>query len=87
MTNHATSYFWSLYESLSPQVQRRADKNLKLFQQDPNHPSLHFKRVGRFWSARVGASYRALAVDSDDGLLWVWIGSHDEYERMIKKRP
>ena len=40
--------------------------------------------VGRCWSARVGLTHFALAVDADDGLLWFWIGTHHEYERIIK---
>jgi len=47
------------------------------------HPSLHFKKVGRFRSARVGRNFRALAIETDDGLLWFWIGNHAEYERLI----
>jgi hypothetical protein len=51
--------------------------------QDPRHPSLHFKKVGRFWSVRVGAHYRALAVDAPNGLVWFWIGSHADYDRLL----
>jgi hypothetical protein len=39
--------------------------------------------VGEFWSARIGSNYRALAAEKEDGLEWFWIGSHDEYERLI----
>ena len=46
-------------------------------------PSLHFKRVKRFRSARVGAHYRALAVDVSDGILWFWIGSQADYDRLV----
>lgn len=35
------------------------------------------------WSARVGQSHRAFAVEDGDDFAWVWIGSHDEYEKMI----
>jgi len=51
----------------------------------PAHLSLHFKKVGNFWSVRVGISHRALAVEDGEDYIWVWIGSHDEYERMIKE--
>jgi hypothetical protein len=54
-----------------------------LLQQNPQHPSLHFKRVGRFGSVRVGASFRALGVDAPDGILWFWIGPHEDYDRLI----
>ncbi len=51
---------------------------------DPRHSSLHLKKVGRFWSVRAGHGYRATGVDVDDGILWIWIGTHDEYERVIR---
>jgi hypothetical protein len=41
--------------------------------------------VGRFWSVRVGAHYRALGVDVEDGVLWFWIGTpHAEYDALIR---
>jgi hypothetical protein len=45
---------------------------------------LHFKKVGKVWSIRIMLDYRALAVKDGNDLIWVWIGTHDEYERMIK---
>jgi len=53
--------------------------------QAPRHPSLHFKKVGKFWSARVGRNFRAIAVPDEDDYIWVWIGSHDEYEELLNK--
>jgi len=68
---------------LPAEIRTLADKNFRLLRDDPNHPSLHFKKVGRFRSARVGLQYRALAVEVDEGLLWFWIGNHSEYERLV----
>jgi hypothetical protein len=51
--------------------------------ENPGHPSLRFKKVGSFWSARVGRDYRALAVEDGADFVWVWIGAHDEYDRLI----
>jgi hypothetical protein len=64
-------------------VQKLADQAYALLKDDPRHPSLRFKKVGRFWSARIGAHYRALAVEGDDGLVWFWIGSHADYDRLL----
>jgi hypothetical protein len=58
-----------------------ADANFALLKRNPRHPSLQFKKVGRFWSVRVGLRYRALAVEAEDGYLW--IGSHADYDRLI----
>jgi hypothetical protein len=77
-----TSRFWKNYHSLLASIQKLAKKNFNLLKQDPLHPSLHFKRIGKFWSARVDINYRA--IEDDEDLIWVWIGTHDEYEKMLK---
>ena len=47
------------------------------------HGSLHFKKVGKFYSVRIGISYRALGTEIEEGLLWFWIGTHAEYDKLI----
>lgn len=73
MNHYASPDFWSCYRALPAEVQGLADKSFSLLKADSRHPSLHFKKVGRFWSARVGLHYRAVAVEAPDGLLWFWI--------------
>jgi hypothetical protein len=63
-----------------------ADGGFELLKADPKHPSLHLKKVGRFWSVRVGLHYRALAVEDGEDLVWLWIGHHAEYDRLIGGR-
>jgi len=82
LTHHTTLGFWRCYEALTPIVRALADKQFALLKSDPSHPSLHFKRVRRHRSARIGRHHRALAVEVDDGLLWWWIGTHAEYDRL-----
>jgi hypothetical protein len=84
MRHFASPAFWESYESLPENVRELADKNYRLLKQDPQHPSLHLKRVGRYWSVRVGLRYRALATEVDGDLLWFWIGSHADYDVLIK---
>lgn len=85
MRHFASPQFWSRYAQLPEPIQQLADKNYELLKQNPQHPSLHFKQIGRFWSVRIGLSYRALAVEVPEGLVWFWIGSHVEYDRLIKR--
>jgi hypothetical protein len=68
---------------LPPEVQELADQAYARLKQDPRHPSLRLKKVNRFWSARVGAHYRALAIEATDGLVWFWIGTHADYDRLL----
>jgi hypothetical protein len=49
---------------------------------DPRHPSLHFKRIAGLWSARVGIGHRVLGAERAYGVLWIWIGTHAEYDRL-----
>lgn len=62
MNHYASPAFGDRYEALPKHTRDLADKNFALLKSDPSHPSLHFKRVGRYWSARVGRNYRAVAV-------------------------
>jgi hypothetical protein len=79
----ASPKFWAAYDGLPPSIRKLADANFVLLKRDPRHPSLQFKKVGRYWSVRVGLRYRALAVEADDTYVWFWIGSHADYDRLI----
>lgn len=57
--------------SFPPISRRLADESYELLRRDPKHPSLHFKRLGRFWSVRVGLHYRALAVEHENRMVWL----------------
>lgn len=85
MTHVASSRFWQHYTKLPEDIRVRADKQFALLKQNPSHPSLHFNKVGKFWSARVNAGMRALAVESGGDLIWFWIGDHREYDRILKR--
>jgi hypothetical protein len=80
--HYTTQRFWKCYNALPKAIQRVADQNYELLKADPSHPSLHFKKVGPYWSVRVGKGYRALGVQ--DGISWVWIGTHAEYDQLIR---
>ena len=84
MNSSTTKSFRDRFRSLPPEIRRLARKNFKLWLKNPAHPSLHFKKVGDFWSARVGSHHRALAVRSETRVEWFWIGSHDKYEELIR---
>lgn len=75
--------FWHHYDALPREIHERASKQYVIFEQNPRHPPLQLKPVGEFWSARVNDAYRALAVREGNTFTWFWIGSHDEYERIL----
>jgi len=88
LKHHATDAFWKCYGALPPSVRQLADKNFGLLRANPDQPSLQLKSVGRFWSARVGLSWRALAVKDTESetLVWFWIGSHAEYDQLVGRK-
>jgi hypothetical protein len=83
MNHFATPDFWYLYRRLPEEVRLLANKNFALLRTDSNHPSLRLKKVGGFWSARVGLHYRVLARERAEGLVWFWIGHHSEYDQIL----
>lgn len=85
MNHFASPAFWKLRNKLPPKITQLADKNFSLLKENPNHSSLHLKRVRKYWSVRIGLHHRALAVEVDEGLLWFWIGTHAEYDKKIAK--
>ena len=84
MKHYTTPRFWAAYAKLPEHVKQIADRNFEFLKTNPRHPSLHFKKIGVFWSVRVGRDYRALGIEKGLGVYWMWIGSHAEYDRLIQ---
>ena len=87
MKSTATRRFWKCYNELPESIRRLAVKNYQLWLDNSSHPSLDFKKLGgrseRF-SVRVGDHYRALGQKIDGGVEWVWIGTHEEYNKLVR---
>lgn len=85
MASFATSEFWQLYRELPEPIKRAARRTYRLWRENPRASGLRFKKVRDVYSVRIGTTgYRAIAVDVLDGFLWIWIGPHNEYERLLK---
>lgn len=85
MKSSTTSDFWTAYHALPSGVRAQARKAYRLWLENPRHPSLRFEKKGGYWSARVSSGYRALGRIQDGVMYWFWIGTHDEYERLLKR--
>lgn len=88
MKSRTTAAFRSSLATLPPTIRSQADRAYALFRSNPQHPSLRFKLVHasrRIYSVRIGLHYRALGVLEADLIIWFWVGSHDEYERLIQQ--
>jgi hypothetical protein len=83
--HRATPDFWYHYRQLPDEIQDLADRCYELLKQDSRYPSLHFKKAGQFWSVRIGIHYRALAIEEGDDIAWFWIGTHAEYDQLLRR--
>lgn len=86
MNSRTTRQFRELLAALPRHVRQQAREAYRLFRDNPRHPGLHFKRVHEYppiFSARVGIGFRAIGVRDGNTIVWYWIGSHAEYDRLV----
>jgi mRNA-degrading endonuclease RelE of RelBE toxin-antitoxin system len=83
-----TDQFRRAFANLPEQVQQKTREAYRQFKQDPSHPSLRFKKVHPelpIYSARIDKSYRAVGQLNGDTVIWFWVGSHADYERLLSQ--
>ena len=88
MKSKATARFWRLYARMPATVQKLAAKNYRLWRENPAHPSLAFKKLQggqNIFSVRIGDHYRAVGMAEDDGIIWLWIGTHEEFNHLLDR--
>ena len=88
MKSHVTRGFRNRFAVLPESIQRQAREAYRRFQEDPRHASLRFKPIyaaRRIYSVRIGIGYRAIGQLDEDGITWFWIGSHADYDRLIRQ--
>ncbi len=87
MESRTTERFRKTFENLPLKIQEDAKKVYKLWKSNPYMKNLRFKRINdkqNIYSVRIGLSYRALGLKKDDTMIWFWIGSHNDYDNLIK---
>jgi len=88
MKSSADDRFWKCYSALPQDVRRQAKEAYAQFEKDPYYPSLHFKRIHStrpIFSARISVAYRAVGIVAGDEITWFWIGSHADYDNILKR--
>jgi len=81
VTSRALPSFWKCYHALPQHIQKLAHEKFTLFQSNPYHPSIGFKKKGSVYTAEIGRSYRALARERNGDYYWFWIGTHEDYNK------
>ena len=75
-------------EVLPTDIRKKTKEAYILFQKDPWYPSLHFKRVHSsipVYSVRISREYRSVGVLKEGTVTWFWIGSHSNYDSLLKQ--
>lgn len=86
MISKARPSFWRAYTRFAPGVKARAREAYRVFEQNPDHPALRFKRLQAresLWSVRITDQYRAVGVRRGDTIEWIWIGTHNEFDHLF----
>jgi hypothetical protein len=77
--------FWTCFAQLPSHIQQTARGKYALWRSDPFHSSLRFKLIkDDLWSVRITRGYRALGIREGETMYWFWIGTHAEYDRLLK---
>lgn len=88
MKSHVTKKFRRLFGNLPTEIRQGARESYRLWKENPAHPSLQFKRVHQrppIYSVRVGIGWRAVGLREGNTIIWFWIGSHAEYDQLLKR--
>ncbi len=88
MNSKTTERFWKRYAGLPGTIRKRAKEAYKQFQEDPYYPSLHFKQVHStrpIFSVRITKDYRTVGIIQGEDIIWFWIGTHSEYNKILKQ--
>jgi hypothetical protein len=88
MNSVTSRRFRDCLDALPDHVRRLAADAYAMWRADPHHRSLEFKRVGTrspVYSVRIGLHWRALGVIDGDTIVWTWIGSHADYDTLLRR--
>ena len=88
MISHTTQSFRKALSKLPDSVRSQARVAYRQFLEDPCYPSLQFKCVHEtepIYSARINIDYRAVGIVNNSEIVWFWVGSHSEYDKLLKR--
>lgn len=88
MISRTTERFRRALTGLPPRIQAQARVAFRQFQENPHHPGLRLKQVHSskpIYSVRISRDYRALASQTDEVMVWFWIGTHADYSDLVSR--
>ena len=87
MLSRTTAAFRAQLGALPKPIQDKAASAYAIWAENAHHPSLRFKKIHSglpIYSARIDRAWRAVGVLEGDTVVWFWIGSHANYETLLR---
>lgn len=88
MKSRTTRRFRDALAELPAPIRQLARDAYQMFRQNPSHPGLRFKKLipdPPIYSVRIGIGHRAVGTLNGDTIIWFWIGSHADYDKLLKQ--
>jgi len=79
MNSHITARFRKAFAELPADVRKQARQVYQLFIENPHHPTRPI------YSVRIGLNYRAVGIREKGDIIWYWIGSHADYDKLVSR--
>lgn len=88
MISYLDEDFIKCFKKLPERIQIRARQAYQQWKKNPFDPRLQFKKIHDhkpIYSVRVNIGWRALGYKKNNTVLWFWIGSHEDYNKIISQ--
>lgn len=88
MRSRVNERFRKAFDALPGEIQRKAREAYTRWHENPSHPSLQYKKIHAtlpIYSVRIALGWRAIGMAQDDEVIWFWIGSHADYDKLIAR--
>ncbi|MGD2093284.1 MAG: hypothetical protein PVH61_44400 [Candidatus Aminicenantes bacterium] len=86
MNSYLDEDFIKYFNKLPERIKKRSKKVYRQWKENPFEPRFQFKQVHNskpIYSVRVNIGWRALGYKKNNTVLWFWIGSHEDYNKII----
>ena len=86
MKSVTTERFRKAYAELPEHIKTQTIKAYRIWKKNIHHPGIQFKQIHKaepIYSVRITLSYREIGVKEKNTIVWFWIGSHAEYDKLI----
>ena len=87
MKSFTTDKFRKAFDNLPENIKSLAKKTYNIWKDDPYHKILKYKQIHsskEIYSVKIGKGWKTLGLKREEKMVWFWIGSHADYDKLIK---